>query len=312
MSDDLDSLFDTLTELTSIKIEDTCCDKIENYVLKGNVTICKKCSNTISNLSSSAEWRYYGIEDSKSSDPNRCGMPVNELLPNSSIGTIVSKNVKNTNIYKVERFQKWNGMTYKERSKLKIFNEIKDHCSKHDIALIIIKEANSLYSICSEYKITRGNNKKGLVAACVYYACKNCKVPRSSKEVASIFEISSVLVTKGVKHIQETLQMIQNSKRIVKSTTINQNDFIERFCDNLSLTEQQTNKIVKISNDTIKYNIISENTPPSIAAGCIYLYCLENKLNISKKDISKSCNISEVTINKCYLKIVSKKDLLLL
>ena len=61
---------------------------------------------------------------------------------------------------------------------------------------------------------------------------------------------------------------------------------------------------------TIENNIISENTPPSIAAGCIYLYIIKNKLNISKKKISEVCNISEVTINKCYLKINNHKDII--
>ena len=50
-------------------------------------------------------------------------------------------------------------------------------------------------------------------------------------------------------------------------------------------------------------NIISQNTPQSIAAGCIYYYIKKNNLNISKKILSEICKISEVTINKCYKKI---------
>ena len=51
-------------------------------------------------------------------------------------------------------------------------------------------------------------------------------------------------------------------------------------------------------------NIISENTPPSIAAGCIFYYIKKNSLeNITKKNISDICKISEVTINKCTKKI---------
>ena len=305
--DELDSLFTTLTQLTEPKVLETCCDKHDNYCLQGSITICRVCNQTISNLSSGAEWRYYGAEDTKLSDPNRCGMPVNELLPNSSIGTVVSKRVKNSQIYKVERFQQWNGMTYKERSKYKTFNEIKRVCETNDLPLIIIKEANSLYSICSEHRITRGNNKLGLIAACVYFACKNCSVPRSAKEIASMFSIKSVLVTKGVKHLQETLQSNRNNERIEKTTTINQNDFIERFCSKLSISEQDTVEIVKISQQTVKHNLVSENTPPSIAAGCIYLYCLEKQLPVTKRDISQQCNISEVTIHKSYLKINSKR-----
>ena len=32
-------------------------------------------------------------------------------------------------------------------------------------------------------------------------------------------------------------------------------------------------------------NLISENTPPSMAAGCIYLYIKHNELEINKKEL---------------------------
>ena len=46
--------------------------------------------------------------------------------------------------------------------------------------------------------------------------------------------------------------------------------------------------------------IISQNTPPSIAAGVINLVSTLCSLNMSKKDIHNCCDISEVTIGKCY------------
>jgi len=307
---------DLFGELDLISNKDTkcikCCENEENYILSGKITICKICNSTISNLTSGAEWRFYGSEDNRTTDPNRCGMPVNVLLPKSSIGSTVS-NIYTTNkdIHKVKRFQQWNGMTYKERSRYKIFNDIKAICDKHGIPLIIIKEANSLYTIASETKISRGNNRNGLIAACVYFACKNCKVPRSSKEIAKVFDIKPVLVTKGIKSLQEILQLNSNNNRIEKNNTINQCDFIDRFCYNLNINTVDVIKIKEISKKTMDNNIISENTPPSIAAGCIYLYIIEHKLNITRKKISEVCNISEVTINKCYLKIESNKHLLL-
>ena len=42
-------------------------------------------------LDLSAEWRYYGADDNKSSDPTRCGYYSNSLLPISSLGSIVSR-----------------------------------------------------------------------------------------------------------------------------------------------------------------------------------------------------------------------------
>ena len=73
----------------------------------------------------SAEWRYYGSEDTKNSDPTRCGMPVNVLLPESSVGTVVSNQFcKDKGMYRVKQYQSWTSMTYKERSIYKVFTEI--------------------------------------------------------------------------------------------------------------------------------------------------------------------------------------------
>lgn len=283
----------------------SCCEKEENFHFTGTMMICSQCNSTISNIIDNPEWKYYGNNENKTTDPNRCGLPVNMLLPNSSLGTSVS-NVSSSNkdIHKVKRFQKWNSMTYKERSRYKIFNEIKHICEKHDIPLIIIKEANSLYTIVSQIKITRGNNRKGLTAACVFYSCKNCGVPRSSREISQLFSLNPIIVTKGIKLFQELMQLNKNSDRIEKTKTINQSDFIERFCYNLSIDETHIESIVKLSKTTIQKNTITENTPPSIAAGCIYYYCQQKNVPISKKDISDICNVSEVTINKCYSKLV--------
>jgi transcription initiation factor TFIIB len=300
---EINQLFSKL-DFVSEKAPVKCCENENNYSINNRIIICKKCNSIISNISSESECKYYGTEDNKKVDPNRCGMPVNVLLPNSSLGTTISSmRTNNKDIHKVKRFQTWNSMSYKERSRNKVFNEIKSVCDINNIPTIIIKESNSLYTIVSEIKISRGNNRKGLIAACLYFACKNCGVPRSSKEIAKMFDIKSVLVTKGIKILQNSLQTKDNSIRIERSNSINQNDFIERFCYNLQIDPKHVNNILKISNSTVESNMISENTPPSIASGCIYLYCKNNSLNITKKKISEACNISEVTINKCYLKI---------
>ena len=56
---------------------------------------------------------------------------------------------------------------------------------------------------------------------------------------------------------------------------------------------------------------IPENTPHSIAAGIIYFICQICNLNVTKKDVNKISEISEVTINKCYKKLLPHKDNLL-
>ena len=96
------------------------CEK--NTLIYDDNIVCTSCGmiNTMI-INNNQEWRYYGSEDSKrSSDPTRCGMPINPLLPKSSLGTII--NGHGYEVYR--RLHKWNSITYKERSLIKVFNTI--------------------------------------------------------------------------------------------------------------------------------------------------------------------------------------------
>ena len=92
----------------------------------------------------------------KKSDPTRCGMPVNVLLPESSIGSDIKYN-QNPEMYKIRKLQQWNSMPYKERSLYKVFTEISDICHKNNLPSIILNEAKSIYKIISNTKISRGS-----------------------------------------------------------------------------------------------------------------------------------------------------------
>ena len=297
-----DTLFNVLNDLDKNDIiADKCCDLENNYNFTDNIITCKICNNMISNILDSPEWRYYGSEDTKNSDPTRCGMAINLLLPKSSIGSVVSnKYCKDKSMYQVKKYQQWTSMPYKERSNYKIFNDIKNICDKNNLPKIILNEANSLYKLISDTKISRGNNRIGIIAACIYFSCKNCNVGRSSKEIAVMFNIKISVLTKGCKNLQSILQLGNNKDRIDNAVSILPNDFIERFCNRLNIEINDINNIIIISNNISKMNLINDIRPDSFATGCILLYCIHNNINIDKKQISECSKISEVTINKCY------------
>ena len=308
---DLEDHFNFLSTLDKKEEEGkelTCCDLKDNYQNDNDMVICKVCKNVITNICDNPEWRYYGSKDNKSSDPTRCGMPVNTLLPESSVGSSVSFSSNSNSMYQIRRMQQWSGMPYKERSVYKVFLEIQNVCNRHNIPSKIINEAKSIYKIASSTKISRGTNRAGIIASCVFFACKECDVPRSSKEIAEMFGISSNIMTKGVKKCQEIIHMDKKNKnRISKTKSTKPEDFINRFCNKLNIQEKDTEKVLSICKITVENFIISENTPPSIASGCIYYFIKKTNKGITKKEISEICKISEVTINKCC-KVIEERD----
>ena len=296
-------LLDDFNKDTEIK-KISCCSLKENYQTDNGTITCKICQNTIYNISGEAEWRCYGSSDVKSLDPTRCGMPVNILLPESSVGSTVAFNYNNKTMGKIRQYQQWQGMPYKERSKYKVFTEITQVCKQNNIPTKIINEAKSLYNIITQTKISRGANRKGIIGACLYFACKECNVPRGSKEIAVMFNIDSKVMTKGCKKCQEIISMNKKNKnRLSTNNSIKPCDFIERFCNKLNIDENNIQAIFELCNRITSQNVICENTPQSVAAGCILYYCKSNTIEFNKKEISSICNISEVTINKCNKKI---------
>ena len=140
---DFNDMFKELDRLTETDKPYICCEDKENYKFEDNILVCKKCNKTISNILDSPEWRYYGSEDTKNSDPTRCGMPVNQLLPQSSVGSFIStRGSRGYSMNKVRKYQQWGGMPYAERTLLKVFQEISRVCKQAGIPEMIIKEAS--------------------------------------------------------------------------------------------------------------------------------------------------------------------------
>ena len=111
-------------------------------------------------------------------------------------------------------------------------------------------------------------------------------------------------MTKGCKKFDEIMNLKKNNKEssdIVGSCSI---DYIQRFCSKLNLGPNVLEMCKHVCKKAEEFSLVSENTPPSIASGSIYLICSLLNINISKKEISNICKISEVTISKCYKKLL--------
>ena len=99
-----------------------------------------------------------------------------------------------------------------------------------------------------------------------------------------------------------------DKKRIQSHKSISLYDFTDRFCHKLKLCENKQKHIGILSKLCEELNLVNDNTPPAMAAGCIYLYIRILKLDIDKKQISEVCKISEVTITKTYRKMQPYED----
>lgn len=253
-----------------------------------------------------AEWRFYGNDnDNKSTDPTRCGMPINPLLEESSFGCKIMCNSNSSyEMKKIRRYTEWQSMPYKEKSKYDDFQIITTYASLAGISKLIINDAIRYYNIISSEKTYRGLNRDGLLAASIYISFSINNNPRTAKEIAVIFKLDNTSATKGCKN---ALNILNNIEEGYEEKTSLQNStpssFINRYCSKLGLNNELTQLCLFIASIVESNNLVPENTPHSISTGIIYFVCQKCNLNITKKNINDISKISEVTINKCYKKL---------
>ena len=263
-------------------------------------------------LDETAEWRYYGADDNSMSDPTRCGMPINPLLKESSYGCkVICGGRSSYEMRKIRRYTEWQSMPYKEKSQYDEFETIKLMSKNAGIPKIIVDEALRQHKKLSEEKTFRGDNRDGIIAASIYIAARIHKYPRTAKEIASIFHLDNTSATKGCKNAVNLLNKMEKDDVSSDKTHFYKTTptaFIERYCSKLGLNKELTKVCLFVAHKISQKNLIPENTPHSVAAGIVYFVAQSCNLNVSKKNVNKCSEISEVTINKCYKKLDKIKE----
>lgn len=260
------------------------------------------------------EWRFHSSEDKNSADPARCGNPINPLLEESSHGCKVLYTGKSSyEMRRIAKWTEWQSIPHKEKSLYNEFMYISTMAQNAGISKIFIDHALIIHKSISEQQMFRGCNRDGTKAASIYISCKVNGCPRTSHEIAKIFQLDKTSATHGCSLAMEILNNIDRNNGIEEATDsliTKPSHFIARFCSSLGISGKHVLLSLFIANKIDELRIIQDNAPHSIAAGVVYFVCQLFDINVSKTDIKHACGVSEVTINKCYKKIDLEKAIL--
>lgn len=282
------------------------------------IVVCTNCGEVLRTVfDQNPEWKQYDDDDKAGA---RCNQSFNVLLPQSSLGTSVGGYVNS----RTKRLHGWVQMPYKERSLNNEFKIIHEICQKASILKCVEDDTKIMYKMASECKhqtgskagrqvITRGINRKSIVAACLFFACVRKGVTRTSKEIALMWGISESDMNKGRRNLQKLFKIKDKARKaMINSETSKPEHFIRRFCQALQIKNQYIEEALKIAINIEKLNIASSHTPCSSAAASILLMAEINNLeHITKKKLSHQFEISDATIFKTYKEMEPYKHVLI-
>ena len=267
---------------------------------KGEI-VCSQCglvvNERILDISHSGKRAFTKQEKEKRENT---GSPISILLPDMGLSTIIDKtSIKSPDL---KRAAKWNSrMTWDKRNMLIATTELKRIGSNLNLPNHIKKTAIRLYINAFKKKLLRGRSINGMVAACLYFACRESKVPRTLQEILDETSVSA----KNIRRCYRTLIRELNLK--VPST--DPISLIPRYTAELGLDTDVEKSTVQVLKAFISQYSTSGKDPKGLCAGALYLVSKKKDKRVSQKEIANIIGVTEVTLRSRYKELVSKLNI---
>tara|TARA_R110002096_G_scaffold83167_2_gene193120 strand:- start:4773 stop:5729 length:957 start_codon:yes stop_codon:yes gene_type:complete len=265
--------------------------------IAGVCRACGLCDNN--NIHDGAEWVSGVDESGKAHDPSRVGMPSDPLYSDNWGKTLMIKtDWKTRQKYGfMARLNFHGGMNHRDRALWKSYNEF-DTVGKENLNLTanIVTAAKGYYKKFSESQLTRGAVRSGIKANCLFWACKDNGVPRTTQEIATAFNISTKDISRTFDNAREVIKPRSNG--VTRPV-----DMIPRIFGELDLhmdkgAHRISQKCKTAASLVAECPTLMGKTPSAVASVTIYRVLLNTDYEITKDDIARAANISMATINK--------------
>ncbi|XP_078161171.1 transcription initiation factor IIB-like [Carex rostrata] len=226
-------------------------------------TICSECGLVLEarSIDETSEWRTFANESSDN-DPVRVGGPINPLLSDGGLSTVIAKPSGARSDQRYSQLCRLQNRVSSDDRLILAFRKIGDMADSLGLVNTVKDRANELYKRLEEkgMKITK---QDATLVACLYVACKQESIPRTMK---GMFMLKSCFLHAGKistgtnqptemlsaehgvrkRDLGHAISLIEKQLKEESRGTIQAADFVRRFCSNLGLnsstvkTVQQT------------------------------------------------------------------------
>jgi len=265
--------------------------------------LCSICGIVISENRESVdpEWRSFANDGA---DKSRVGSGTSITIHDMGLSTMIGaankdatgKPLSSTMKKSIDRLRTWNTRSQVNsssdknlRQALSEMDKLKDKLSLTDA---VIEKAAYIYRKANEKKLVKGRSIHGLVASCIYAACRDTQTPRTLDDVADGINVRRKDVARCYRLIFRELDL-----KIPIADPVNG---ISRIASEAGLGEKTKRKAIALLNKAKKFGMVAGKDPMGLAAAALYLACISDGGNTTQKNISNASGVTEVTIrNRC-------------
>ena len=247
------------------------------------------------------EWRSFSADGG---DRSRVGAGTSITMHDMGLSTVIGtqnkdatgKPLDSSMKKSINRLRTWDSRsqahTSVERNLRQALSEMDKLQDKISLPSSVIEKAAYIYRKAIEKKLVKGRSIQGLVAACVYAACRNTETPRTLEDIASGINIRRKDVARCYRLIFRELDLKIPVADPVKG--------VSRIASIAGLGEKTKRKAIELLNKAKKIGMVAGKDPMGIAAAALYLSCISTGGSKTQKEISIASGVTEVTIrNRC-------------
>ena len=254
-----------------------------------------------------------GISDYELGDKHAgVGTPVNYAIDDKGLSTIIDWRDNDVQGYDISarnraqwyRLRKWqrkiriSGVT--ERNLAFALSEIDRDSSRLGLPRSVRESASVVYRSAVDKNIVRGRSIEGVVAACLYVACRRCNVPRTLDEIAEVSSVTKREVGRTYRFLAKELE--------IKPPLMSPGDYVPRFVSELGLSGDVQSKAIDIIDKAVDKGLTSGKGPAGVAAAALYISSVLLGERRTQRDVAKIAGVSEVTIRNRYKELTEQLD----
>ncbi|MDP6857403.1 MAG: TFIIB-type zinc ribbon-containing protein [Candidatus Nitrosopelagicus sp.] len=266
--------------------------------------LCSICGIVISENRESVDPEWRSFANDAGADKSRVGSGTSITMHDMGLSTMIGtankdatgKPLSSTMKKSIDRLRTWNARSQVKsssdknlRQALSEMDKLKDKLSLTDA---VIEKAAYIYRKANEKKLVKGRSIHGLVASCIYAACRDAQTPRTLDDVADGINVRRKDVARCYRLIFRELDL-----KIPIADPVNG---ISRIASEAGLGEKTKRKAITLLNKAKKFGMVAGKDPMGLAAAALYLACISDGGNTTQRNISDASGVTEVTIrNRC-------------
>jgi transcription initiation factor TFIIB len=262
-------------------------------------TVCTNCGLVVaeSPIDRGPEWRAFTADEKNSR--SRTGLGISYSLYDKGLSTVFKgdrdaqgNRLKDETRIKMDRLRRYDNRSKFDETWRRNLSIAMAELDRMSTALHLpqnVKEAAALlYRRALKKDLIRGRSIDAFVAASIYAACRQSKVPRPLKEITNASNRE-----KG--EVSRTYRLLLRELRI-KMPVDDPMKFIPSIASKLRLRRDTEQRAVDILRKAKRVKGLSGKDPRGLAAAALYMACLDMGDRRIQKDVSEAAGTTEVTL----------------